>query len=274
MPETHSQPVVKTDLSKHLPLLATGKVREIYSIDDNTLLFVATDRISAYDVVMANGIPNKGALLTLISEFWFRYLASQISHLRTHFVSLGLPDSLASRIPPAEVEAQQLQQRSCIVRKLNVLPVESIVRGYITGSAWESYKKTGMVNGEKLPEGLQESQKLDKPIWTPSTKAEQGAHDENISREQGGYYNIYSPKSTSLANIYQPHNTSAPTYPPRPSAPPLHRLSKLSPSRSTKPPPTTRQAEASFSRTPSSNLRSRPLPPPHQNLSSFSSMRY
>jgi phosphoribosylaminoimidazole-succinocarboxamide synthase len=185
--------ITKTSLASHLPLLATGKVREIYSLPSSTttsqeehLLFVATDRISAYDVILSTGIPLKGSLLTRISSFWFSHLSSQLPHLRTHFISLGLPKDVATALEkksPGLIQSEGLNERSCVVQKLHVLPVESIVRGYITGSAWASYQKTGQVNGETLPKDLQESQKLDKPIWTPSTKAEQGAHDENISRE-------------------------------------------------------------------------------------------
>jgi len=137
------------------------------------------------------GIPNKGPLLTLISSFWFSYLTTNIPHLRTHFLSLGLPASLASSVPDSTITTQQLQRRSCVVRRLKVLPVESIVRGYITGSAWESYRKTGEVNGEKLKEGLRESERLETAIWTPSTKAEVGGKDENISREQGKSYEYW-----------------------------------------------------------------------------------
>lgn len=150
---------------KGLKHISSGKVREIYEVDDKTLLFVATDRISAYDVILQNGVPQKGAILTSISEFWFKYLTSQIPSLRTHYLSTSPP-------------------RSMKVKKLKILPIEAIVRGYITGSAWSSYRKDGMVNGVRLPEGLRESQKLPQPMFTPSTKAEQGMHDENISISQ------------------------------------------------------------------------------------------
>jgi phosphoribosylaminoimidazole-succinocarboxamide synthase len=185
MSPSSSTAITSTTLGTHLPLLATGKVREIYTLTPTTLLFVATDRISAYDVILSTGIPSKGALLTRISAFWFAHLSSKLPHLHTHFLSLGLPDDVAARVGKETVERESLQERCCVVKKLRVLPVESIVRGYITGSAWESYKTTGKVNGEVLPEGLKESQRLERPLWTPSTKAEQGAHDENISREEG-----------------------------------------------------------------------------------------
>ncbi|EXJ54253.1 phosphoribosylaminoimidazole-succinocarboxamide synthase [Cladophialophora yegresii CBS 114405] len=170
--------LVKPNVGDALPLVASGKVRELYAVDSKSLLFVATDRISAYDVIMKNGIPQKGVLLTLMTAHWFQYLQKQIPTLKTHFLSLDLPSSL-----PDDV-ATELKGRSMLVRKLKVFPLEAIVRGYITGSAWSSYKKTGEVNGRKMPEGLQESQEFPEPIYTPSTKAELGEHDENISIEQ------------------------------------------------------------------------------------------
>jgi len=127
---------------------------------------------------MKNGVPQKGAVLTLISKFWLNYLTSQIPGLKTHLLSGSIPSKL-----PAEI-AKEIAPRSMLVRKLKVFPIEAIVRGYITGSAWSSYKKTGEVNGKKLPEGLQESQEFPEPIYTPSTKAELGQHDENISTEE------------------------------------------------------------------------------------------
>ncbi|EHY60873.1 Phosphoribosylaminoimidazole-succinocarboxamide synthase [Exophiala dermatitidis] len=170
--------LVKADLGEALPLIASGKVRELYDVDSNTLLFVATDRISAYDVIMQNGVPEKGLILTLITAHWFDYLEKNIPGLKTHFISLDLPPAVPRHLIP------QLKGRSMLVRKLKVFPVEAIVRGYITGSAWSSYKKTGEVNGRKMPQDLQESQELPEPIYTPSTKAELGQHDENISTEQ------------------------------------------------------------------------------------------
>ncbi|KIX97381.1 uncharacterized protein Z520_06833 [Fonsecaea multimorphosa CBS 102226] len=169
---------VKSDLGDILPLLASGKVRELYDVDSKSLLFVTTDRISAFDVIMKNGVPEKGLVLTLMTVHWFQYLRKQIPDLKTHFISLDLPT-----IIPKDIAAQ-LKGRSMLVRKLKVFPLEAIVRGYITGSAWSSYKKTGEVNGKKMPEGLQESQEFPEPIYTPSTKAELGKHDENISTEQ------------------------------------------------------------------------------------------
>ncbi|KAK5063135.1 Bifunctional purine biosynthetic protein ade1 [Exophiala bonariae] len=165
-------------LGEALPLVASGKVRDLYQVDEKSLLFVASDRISAYDVIMKNGVPDKGIILTLITKHWFEYLQKEIPDLKTHFISLDLPSS----VPQDKVA--ELKGRSMHVRQLKVFPVEAIVRGYITGSAWSSYKKTGEVNGRKLPEGLQESQEFPEPIYTPSTKAELGQHDENISTEE------------------------------------------------------------------------------------------
>jgi phosphoribosylaminoimidazole-succinocarboxamide synthase len=167
-----------TNLDGILPLIARGKVRDIYQVDDLTLLFVATDRISAYDVIMENGIPDKGKILTQLSEFWFDFLPFP-NHLIKEDVFSRLPAQLAE-----PKYRQQLEGRSLLVRKLKLVPLEVIVRGYITGSAWKEYKKSGTVHGLKVEEGLQESQEFANPIFTPSTKAEQGEHDENILPEQ------------------------------------------------------------------------------------------
>ncbi|CBF76889.1 hypothetical protein AN4739.2 [Aspergillus nidulans FGSC A4] len=164
-----------TDLQGSLPLIARGKVRDLYQVDDKTLLFVATDRISAYDVIMENGIPQKGVLLTLCTRKWFEILTAALPSLRTHFITLDLPPQIPESLHPV------LQNRAMQVRKLRILPIEAIVRGYITGSAWNEYKKTGTVHGIPIKEGLRESEAFpDGPIYTPSTKAEQGEHDENI----------------------------------------------------------------------------------------------
>ena len=191
--------VAQTHLAGCLPLVARGKVRDLYAVDTQTLLFIATDRISAYDVVMENvpylplapnepfdanenqGIPNKGILLTLLSDFWFSYLSSALPTLRTHFVSLDLPSNLPPELRP------MLRNRSMQVRKLQIFPIEAIVRGYITGSAWKEYKEKGTVHGIKIKGGLRESEAFPEgPIYTPSTKAEAGANDENIHPDQGG----------------------------------------------------------------------------------------
>ncbi|KAH6889078.1 phosphoribosylaminoimidazole-succinocarboxamide synthase [Coprinopsis sp. MPI-PUGE-AT-0042] len=161
-----------------LKLLSKGKVRDIYATSSpDHLLFVATDRISAYDVILKNGIPDKGRLLTKISLFWFNKLAHIIPN---HFVT----DKVDEMPEEVRQHKDQLEGRAMLVRKAEVVPLEAIVRGYLTGSAWSEYKKTSTVHKIALPEGMQESQKFPEPLFTPSTKAEQGAHDENISPEQ------------------------------------------------------------------------------------------
>ncbi|CCH41562.1 Phosphoribosylaminoimidazole-succinocarboxamidesynthase [Wickerhamomyces ciferrii] len=173
--------ITTTDLNGILPLVARGKVRDIYEVDQNTLLFVATDRISAYDVIMQNGIPEKGALLTKLSEFWFNFLEP---YTKTHIIKTDdIFKSLPSELSKPEYKSQ-LENRALLVHKYKLVPLEVIVRGYITGSAWKEYKKSGTVHGVKINETLQESQEFPTPIFTPSTKAEQGEHDENISIEQ------------------------------------------------------------------------------------------
>lgn len=176
-----------TELDGILPLVARGKVRDIYAVDENTLLFVATDRISAYDVIMKNPIHDKGKILTKLSEFWFHFLKERTS-VRNHLlVSHCTDDVLFSKLPQELAQDKykaQLLGRSLLVRKLKLVPLEVIVRGYITGSAWKEYKSKVTVHGQKVEAGLQESQKFPTPIFTPSTKAEQGEHDENISVEQ------------------------------------------------------------------------------------------
>lgn len=173
-----SPPAATTIELTSLPKLASGKVRDLYEIDDKTLLFVTTDRISAYDVIMANGVPHKGATLTQLTAHWFGVLSERIPGLKTHFLTLSPPATLS----PADREL--VRSRSMQVRKLKVFPIEVIVRGYITGSAWKEYKKTGTVHGLPQPAGLQECSPFPEPIYTPSTKAELGQHDENISPEK------------------------------------------------------------------------------------------
>lgn len=173
-----------TELDGLLPLVARGKVRDIYQVDEHTLLFVATDRISAYDVIMENGIESKGKILTKLSEFWFHFLKEIPNHL---VLEKNDDELLFARLPEALLQPKykaQLSGRSLLVRKLKLIPLEVIVRGYITGSAWKEYKKQGTVHGLKVGEGLEESQEFPEPIFTPSTKAEQGEHDENITPEQ------------------------------------------------------------------------------------------
>jgi phosphoribosylaminoimidazole-succinocarboxamide synthase len=152
-----------------------GKVRDIYELGD-TLLIVATDRLSAFDVVLPDGIPNKGKVLTQISTFWFRKLSHIIPN---HIVSVGVNDFPE----PFRSMAGVFGGRSMLVRKTRPLPVECVVRGYLSGSGWKEYRESRSVSGITLPAGLRESDKLPEPIFTPSTKAEQGLHDENISFE-------------------------------------------------------------------------------------------
>ncbi len=155
--------------------ISKGKVRDIYEVDDNSLMIVVSDRISALDFIMPNDIPDKGKILNGISAFWFDYVKDVIPN---HVISTNFEEF------PEEFRKPEFEGRSMWVKKLKMLPVECIVRGYITGSGWADYKKTGTVCGLPLPEGLQESQKLPEPIFTPSTKAEYGDHDENISFER------------------------------------------------------------------------------------------
>lgn len=151
-----------------------GKVREIYDNGDS-LIMVATDRISAFDVILKNKVTKKGTVLTQMSKFWFDYTRDLLPN---HMLSVDVQDM------PEFFRQPQFTGNSMMCRKLTMLPIECIVRGYITGSGWASYQKTGKVCGIQLPEGLQESDKLPEPIYTPSTKAEIGDHDENISYEQ------------------------------------------------------------------------------------------
>ncbi len=157
-----------------IKLINQGKVRDVYDLGDS-LLFVATDRLSAFDVVMPNGIPQKGEVLTQISKFWFDLMSDVPNHLITCDVTTR---------PELKEYYKDLQGRSMIVKKAKILPVECIVRGYLVGSGWKDYQKTGMVSGIKLRDGYQQASKLDEPLFTPSTKAAIGEHDEAISFEQ------------------------------------------------------------------------------------------
>ena len=159
-----------------LKLHASGKVRDVYDIDEKQLLFVASDRISAFDYVLATGIPHKGQVLNQISLFWFDFLADVVPN---HLITADVNKYPAA----ARKYADQLRGRSMLVRKAEIFPVECIVRGYISGSAWKEYKATGKVSGITLPAGLRESDPFPEPIFTPSTKATTG-HDENISFDQ------------------------------------------------------------------------------------------
>lgn len=169
------------DTRLDLPNRRSGKVRDIYDVtlDDGreALLIVATDRVSAFDVVMANGLPGKGVVLTQISRFWFEHFAGRIDH---HLISTDVAD-----VPGlTDAERTDLAGRIMLCRKTEVVPIECIARGYITGSGWKDYQRTGEVCGIPLPKGLRNSDRLEQPLFTPSTKADSG-HDENISFEEG-----------------------------------------------------------------------------------------
>jgi phosphoribosylaminoimidazole-succinocarboxamide synthase len=167
------QIVTKTDIAEY-KLLSRGKVRDIYEVDAETLLIVTTDRMSAFDVIMGEPIPYKGVILNSITLFWMERFADLVPN---HLIASDVKD-----FPQAlHKYADMLEGRAVLVRKAAPLPVECIVRGHITGSGWKDYQKTGMVCGHSLPAGLVESAKLETPLFTPSTKAELGEHDENIS---------------------------------------------------------------------------------------------
>lgn len=165
-----SQPLFESSITS-LPLLGRGKVRDIYAVGEDKLLIVTSDRLSAFDVVLPDPIPNKGAVLTQTALFWFGKLA----HV--------LPSQLTGIAPEDVVSASERDQvkgRALVVKRLKPLPIEAIVRGYIIGSGWKDYQATGKVCGIQLPAGLKQAAKLEKPLFTPSTKAELGTHDENI----------------------------------------------------------------------------------------------
>ena len=160
---------------KSLPLLARGKVRDIYAVDEDKLLIVTSDRLSAFDVILPNPIPRKGEVLTKTALFWF----DKLSHI--------LPNQLTGIAPEDVVAANEREQvigRALVVKRLKPLPVEAVVRGYIIGGGWKDYQATGKVCGITLPVGLKQAAKLEKPLFTPSTKAEAGTHDENIDFEE------------------------------------------------------------------------------------------
>jgi phosphoribosylaminoimidazole-succinocarboxamide synthase len=166
-------------LESHVPSLERihqGKVRDIYAVDEQHMLIVTTDRLSAFDVVMPDPIPGKGRVLTQISNFWFA---------RTrHIVPNHLADYPLARAVPDAAERAPLEERSVVVRRMKALPIEAVVRGYLIGSGWKDYQQTGAVCGIALPAGLRQADRLPEPIFTPATKAEMGSHDENIPYER------------------------------------------------------------------------------------------
>jgi phosphoribosylaminoimidazole-succinocarboxamide synthase len=170
-----NKPMLETSIQS-LKRIHQGKVRDIYDIDANTMLLVSTDRLSAFDVILPTGIANKGAMLTQMANFWFEKLKNVVPN---HLTGID-PKSVVSN----SSERAQLGSRAVVVKKLKALPIEAIVRGYLVGSGWKEYKAKGTVCGIQLPAGLQEASKLPKPIFTPSSKAAVGEHDENISLQQ------------------------------------------------------------------------------------------
>lgn len=170
----HAATLLQTSLSD-LKLVRRGKVRDVYEVDDDHLLIVATDRISAFDCILPTAIARKGEVLTALSKFWFERLAHVVSN---HLITTNLEE-----MPVVIERAENLKRRSMLVRKADVFPVECVIRGYLVGSGWKDYLRTGEVCGHKIPKNLPESAELQEPIFTPSTKAEEG-HDENITEEQ------------------------------------------------------------------------------------------
>ncbi|MBK6959595.1 MAG: phosphoribosylaminoimidazolesuccinocarboxamide synthase [Nitrosomonas sp.] len=168
---TQSSALFETSI-KSLPFLHRGKVRDIYAVDDDKLLIIQTDRLSAFDVILPTAVPGKGKLLTALSDFWFKKLA----HILPNHLTGILPESVV-----AEDEREQVEGRAFVIRRLKPLPIEAIVRGYVVGSGWKDYQKTGAICGIQLPAGLKLAEKLPGgAIFTPSTKAPADAHDENI----------------------------------------------------------------------------------------------
>ena len=170
-------PVRTTDLP--LARLREGKVRDVYEVDADRLLLVATDRVSAFDVVMREAVPHKGAVLTQLTAWWLRHLGGQVDH---HLISAD-PDAIIAAVPALAPHRALLVGRAMLVRRTDVYPVECVIRGYLSGSAWKEYRAGLPVGGERLPPGMRESDRLDPARFTPATKAEHG-HDENISTAQ------------------------------------------------------------------------------------------
>mgnify|MGYP001156848599 CR=1 FL=1 len=172
--QANSNTLYRTNI-KSFSLSSSGKVRDIYDIDDKHLLIVTSDRLSAFDVILPDPIPGKGAILTKVSNFWFKRCRKIIPN---HLSDLAIEDVIDKK-----VELEMLKGRAIVVRKLKPLPIEAVIRGYLIGSGWEDYKKAGKVCGVCLPSGLKQAEKLPEPIFTPATKANVGDHDENIDFE-------------------------------------------------------------------------------------------
>jgi phosphoribosylaminoimidazole-succinocarboxamide synthase len=168
--------VLMTTSDLPLKRIALGKVRDVYEVDADRLLLVATDRVSAYDVVMAEPIPMKGAVLTQVSAWWFRQLEGLVKH---HMISADA-DAIIAAVPALKNHRAEIAGRAMLCRRGTVFPIECVIRGYLSGSAWREYAKSKTLAGEKMPDGLVESVRLDNPIFSPATKAESG-HDENIT---------------------------------------------------------------------------------------------
>ena len=184
-----------------LPLLRRGKVREVYEVDDETLLLVASDRVSAFDVVMREPVPWKGAVLTQMSAFWFEKLASVMPH---HCLTADV-EEIVARVPALATHRDELYGRAMLSRRATPVPFECVVRGYLSGSAWAEYKQSGTLAGEPLAKGLVESARLDPPIFSPATKAEEG-HDENVTFDhvvRGLGRETADRLRTASLNIYQ-----------------------------------------------------------------------
>jgi len=171
-------PVLESELD--LPLLHRGKVRDVYEVDADTLLIVASDRVSAFDVVLPQPIPKKGEVLTLVSAWWLRQVESLVPH---HLIAVD-PELIVGRYPQLAASRDSWSRRAMLVKRTTPVLVECVVRGYISGSAWREYRRSGTLAGDPLPEGLEESQRLEPAIFSPATKAQDGEHDENITFSQ------------------------------------------------------------------------------------------
>jgi phosphoribosylaminoimidazole-succinocarboxamide synthase len=176
MPETTSSPPMLESHLRGLKRIHQGKVRDIYEVDARHLLIVTTDRLSAFDVVLPDPIPGKGSVLTRISQFWFDKTQHIVPNHTTNYP--------LDRAVPDAAERSGIADRSMIVKRLRALPIEAVVRGYLIGSGWRDYQQTGLVCGISLPSGLQQAERLPEPLFTPATKAELGAHDENIAYDE------------------------------------------------------------------------------------------